>query len=281
MDHKSHSVHSKADGVRNRKPFKTKKPLTGRQQVVSLKRRTVGSFHQHPDMRKCLDLLNAFSGVECKEPDYKMFKSPAVLGMIRSMFGQGVYNFRLGYGGGSTGSFFTATGTTNVLAVARSLYLDMTSATDWTALNGLFDEFLWEESQYHLVPISAGFNTASPAMTALAFDDDGLSSAPSSYDTMTAYSNSRYLCPAVQGATLATEANSTGFHPFVFSCKRQYHVADNAPVINAPGTGWIDIGTPANLLGSFLLFNFNVSASNNVAVYQYVAVMTVKFRCRR
>jgi len=251
---------------------------------------TMKSAHNvrtHPEIRKALSLL---AGIPCVTENKEdtgprklvLAKELGILSVMRSMLSTtSVYALRIAYGGGAGGNTFLAAGATGTVSIQSNFTTLMVLSSDWAGLAALFDEFLLEEIMYQLSPVSVGFNVTSPAPVAMAFDDDGNASLTNGYDAVMAYASAKLWCPAVQGNTIATEANSTGFHPITMHYRRPYHVSNNAPVINAQGTGWIDMATPANLLGSFLIYSSGVNASNNVPVYQYVVSFLIKFRCRR
>jgi hypothetical protein len=230
------------------------------------------SHRQHPAVQKALQLLHS----NLLEDE----KSSPIIAAARSMLSEGVYRIRLAYGNGYTGVFFTAIGTTGVLAYSRAFYSDISSSSDWSALASLFDECIMDDVEYHMIPYSAGFNVSTPGITVTAFDDDG--TPPTlTYDSVASYQGSQFHCPAVQGSTLGTEANSTGFKPITLRYKRPYHVSDNQPMVQDYTTGWIDVAAINQLLGNVLVYNNQVNSSNNVAVYQYVFVGHMRFRCRR
>jgi len=196
-------------------------------------------------------------------------------GAIHGMFaGNRVYSFYLSHVGS-----FAATSTTGILSINQNITTDIQGCGIWSALATIFDEFTLDVAHYNLVPTGNGFNTANPAPTIFAFDDDALSSTPAAYDTVAAYPSSRLFCPALQGATLSTESNSTGFYPIRMAMIRQTRAPDNGPVTgNSTSSGWIDIGAPNNLLGTFIGFNNGVSITNGAIVYIYQAVFECRFR---
>jgi hypothetical protein len=193
--------------------------------------------------------------------------------MARGMFnGDKIYHFYLG--SSSTINTLSTTGTLNSIV---NFYADMENSGNWTALAGLFDEFAFVQVELSLVPSSPAFNVSSPTPTIFAFDDDGLATGTLTYAILSSYPSSRFVCPAVQGSTLGTEANSTSMHPYVMKHRRPYPLG-TGPVVNAPSTGWVDVGTPSNLLGSWIGYNMTLNTSNGVSVYTYLAQYEVAFR---
>lgn len=248
------------------------------------------TFISHP-LLKCIHEMAdkvLFENSDEKNPSNKwvIAKNIGILSAMRAMIRQdAVYHFQIGFGGGQTGSFVISYSTLGIVANVQNHVSNLTASSDWSGLAALFDEFTIDHVTYHLSPISGGFNVANPGMTCIAIDDDGGVSASTlasvGYDLLLGYPTVSLHCPAVQGATLATEANSTGFRPINISYRRPFPPRDHDPVINAPTSGWVDIATPSNYLGSWLVFNSSVTSSNNTNVYQYVFQCTVRMRARR
>jgi len=185
------------------------------------------------------------------------------------------YNFYMANVGNIT--TFSTTGT---IATVINFYTDISAADNWTALASIFDEFTYVRSNHQFSPFSNAFNISNPDPTFTAFDDDGISAVPSSELQVTAYPTCKMMCPAIQGATLATEANSTGFYPYRRDHARPYPHT-NSSVSNVQTTGWVDCASPSYLLGCLLMFNGAVSASSNTVAYRYMAQYEVAFRCVR
>jgi hypothetical protein len=204
----------------------------------------------------------------------------ALRGMVRGMFGgDRPYHFLMGSAGGIT--TYTTTGTISSVINFTS---DIQVSNNWTPLSGIFDEFCYVKSKHQFSPYGGGFNVASPSPTFTAFDDDGIASAATLYSGGTifisAYPTCKMACPAIQGSTLTSEANSTGFEPYTRHHSRPY-AANVGPVVNAQSTGWIDVATPNNMLGALLTYNPTVSGTNNVNAYFYFCQYEVAFRCVR
>jgi len=197
--------------------------------------------------------------------------------LARGLFdGDKVYDFYLG-----NYDTVTALSTTGVISQLKSWSTAMGGSGNWSALASLFDEFVLDEVHISLVPYSSGFNVSGPAATAIAFDDDSLSLAPSTYNSVVVYPTCKFICPAVQGATLATEANSTGMPAYKIVHRRPYKVPNNSPTSNAQTTGWTDVGTPSNMLGQTLFYNNNVSTSSAAACYLILWQFHARFRCQQ
>jgi hypothetical protein len=223
-----------------------------------------------PQFLQALQILSVRKAI-CDEKEVDVMRS-----MARGMFdGDREYEFLVG-GSGTV----TAASTLGYISFAQFLYSEITSCANWTGLAAIFDEFAFLKVRHEFVPYSAGFNTGSPQPTTIAYDDDGVSSAPTSYNTVLAYPTAKVFCPALQGATLATEANSTGFHPFTTHHQRPYPLGPG-PVVNASTTGWVDIATPSDMLGSWIMYNGGVSTSSNVVCYSYFFRYHLAFRCIR
>jgi hypothetical protein len=207
----------------------------------------------------------------CDEKEVDLMRN-----MARGMFdGDREYKFLIG-GSGTV----NANSTLGTISITQLMYSEITSCANWTGLAAIFDEFAFLRVKHQFVPYSAGFNTSSPQPTTIAYDDDGASSAPTSYNTVLAYPTARVFCPALQGATLATEANSTGFYPLETHHTRPYPLGPG-PVVNASTTGWVDIATPSDMLGNWIMYNASVSTSNNATCYSYFFRYECAFRCVR
>jgi hypothetical protein len=232
-----------------------------------------------PLLQKAFSLLSNTVVADEKSSDLASRLSPltdnilTIKSMARGMFnGDRTYKFYLAIFGG-----LFNTSTTGVLYQSTNFTTDMQAASNWSALASIFDEFTFLAVKIELVPSSPGFNTSSPAPTILAFDDDGNPPYSGSYNAVAAYPTSRLICPAVQGSTLGTEANSTGLHPYTTTHRRPYD-SSTGPSVNAPTTGWVDMGTPNNLLGSWITYNNSGNTTNNVQLYSYLAQYEAAFR---
>jgi hypothetical protein len=148
-------------------------------------------------------------------------------------------------------------------------------------LASIFDEFTFIRVKHHISPISGGFNVSSPGATFLCYDDDGGVTAATIYSSgaplLCQYPTCKMFNPAIQGATLATEANSTGFRPIEMEYSRTYNPL-NAASFNTETTGWVDCASPNNLLGSMYYFNGSVSGSNSIPIFLVYYQYEVAFR---
>jgi len=227
-------------------------------------------------LKKVLPLLK--SEFTDSKGEYQVLLSQRSLNSSRSlargMFnGDKIYHMYMG-----TAGTLSTTGTTGTLAAAVNFTTDIQNCGNWSSLASIFDEFTFVKVKLNLCPSSPAFNVSSPAPTILAIDDDGFTAAGSlSYSVVAQYPTAKWINPAIQGSTLGTEANSTSMHPYVVEHSRPYP-NNMGPVVNAPSTGWVDVATPNNLLGSWITFNSTLNSSNNVAVYLYLAQYEVAFR---
>jgi len=259
---------NKQNSERKSQHVVTEKPLL--QQVVKQKRSLAIFKHALPHL-KVLDTLNL---QEAKE------EVALIRGVIRGMFnGNQTYHFYLG-------SVFVPTTytTTGTIATVQPFYTDITNSLNWSPLSSIFDEFALVEIKHSLCPISSAFNAAMPYPTFTAYDDDGGLTASGLYGLaqgIVQYATVKMHCPAVQGATLATEANSTGFHPITTSFTRPYDANSGPALVNTYTTGWCSVGGPTYLLGSYYIYNGSVSASSSVSAYYVMTQTKVAFRFTR
>jgi len=244
-------------------------------------------MRRHNGVKAVFDLVRTVvkSDEEKKEP-FRICKQLGLTSMLKAMISPNhVYKFQLGYGGGATGNYITCNTTLGVISAVITWPSIAAASSDWTAVSSLFDEYTIDTFSADLTPQSAGFNLASPGLTVTAMDDDGGVSVANlnsnGYDLLLGYSTFQAWCPAVQGSTLTTEANSTGFHPIRIRYTRPFPAKDNDVCVNGATTGWTDIASPSNNIGSFCIFNSDMSTTNNANAYQYVAWVTIRTRCRR
>jgi hypothetical protein len=181
----------------------------------------------------------------------------------------------------------TAYTNTGSISQVHPFYNDISQSANWSALSAIFDEYAYIKSEHSLVPIDSAFNVATPYPTLTAFDDDGGQTPSSLYsggaNLLAQYPTCKLWCPALQGATLATQANSTGFKPIKHSHKRPYPLSDSPAVggSSTTSTGWVDIASYTDLAGCFMVFNAGVSTSTNANAYWYFAQYEVAFRLVR
>jgi hypothetical protein len=270
------------ENLKRSKPSVGQKHTSGKPQSKTSKSRLVHHTPKH-SARLIKDLIPEIAALRKLQLDNDEKKGAPYADLIlsmkttmRSMFdGDRPYHFFVG----STG-FVTCFGTVGNIASNITFAADLVVAQNWSALVSLFDEFAYVKSQHEFSPLANAFNVAGPGSTFTAFDDDGLAGVPTSNLQLASYPSVKMHCPAVQGATLTTEANSTGFKPISIRHSRPYPLTPG-PVVNAASTGWVDCGTPSNLLGSLLVFNSNVSTTNNAYAYVYLALFEIAFRCVR
>jgi len=266
------SVRSRAHVSKKHKQSSTTKSRKGgSQQRMTIK--SVPQHISHPLFKKACALLQSMSVLhESKE---ETLAYDALRNVARGMFGgDRTYEF---YAASAERTIFASNVIVGSISFVRDWYADLISSNNWTALAAIFDEFTILEAEYSFVPSSAGFNVASPAPTYIAFDDDNVGVAPTSAAVMLTYPNVKMFCPAVQGATLATEANSTGFHPIKFRHSRPYPISPS-PLVSGPTTGWTTTAAPSNLLGEMIMWNTNVIGSTTLCYY-FIVQFKVAFRC--
>lgn len=174
----------------------------------------------------------------------------------------------------------TATGVTGTINSYFNFSDLIQLSPDWTSIANVFDACVLDSIAADWVPLSQGFNVAQPTATGIAFDDDA-GFTPNSYNTIVSYTTSEIFCPCVQGSTLTTEANSTGFRPAHTSYRRPFRDKDNEPVSDTPTTGWIKTSDPSQLTGSMLVYNSAVSATSNINCYQCFLTFSMRFRFAR
>jgi hypothetical protein len=239
--------------------------------------KTVPKHVAHKMFRNALPLVNTVNRLSLlRESREQSLTVDALRSVVRGMFGgDRAYSFYLG----SAERYVTAFSTVGVVNFIRTISADLITAGNWSALASVFDEFTIRRIKYSFVPLSSGFNVTAPGPTYISFDDDGAPGAPTSAAAVTAYPNSKMFCPAIQGSTLATEANSTGFSPIHFDHERPYPVNTNGPAVLATSTGWVSTATPSNVLGDLMVYNSSCTSSSNAAVYSYIVQFDVLFRC--
>jgi hypothetical protein len=172
-----------------------------------------------------------------------------------------IYHIRIGA---------TTTITTTGVSGTINSYQDWSDllglANDWTSIANIFDAIVVDGLTVDLVPSSSAFNVAAPGPTTFVFDDDDGYN-PGSLASQIAYHNCCVVNPAIQGATLATEANSTGFKPIHLEYKRSSRPSDRDEVLDAASAGWVKTSDISVLTGSFIFFNPSVSSSSGVTAY--------------
>jgi hypothetical protein len=274
MNHKRSNVPTLASTVRDRRPLKSSSLSSSIKRTPKLfathHYKIVAKDSAHGLLRKALPLIRNI-GIMSENKEVETVD--LLRSTMRGMFGgDKVYEF---YIAATNTIFSSAAGAINF---NRTWGVDIALCANWAALITIFDEFCILESIYSFSPCSAGFNVASPAPTFIAFDDDNATGAPTTAAAVVAYPNCAMILPAVQGATLATEANSTGMHPYKYSHRRPYPTSKSEVSISAASTGWTTTSNPAYCLGELLAFNANTIGSSTKA-YDYLVQFKVGFRC--
>jgi hypothetical protein len=202
--------------------------------------------------------------------DIKRFKAFA-----RGILGSGM-KFELDV---NSGGSITALGSAGVISQNLIWSTDMANSDLWSSLATVFDEVAIASVVYDLVPYNPAFNVSSPGLTIIAHDNDGPPTAGYNGETVAVYQNSEVFCPTLQGSTLGTEANSTGFKPIRLHFSRADQVPWNGPVVTGTTTtGWVSAASPSNIVGGTLVYNGVVNTTNNCIAYSYIARIKARFR---
>jgi len=171
------------------------------------------------------------------------------------------------------GAAVDLTSVSTVLGVSQAINSMIIASTNWTSAANLFDAFVIDHFDIHMVPYAGSL-----AITYVAFDADNTTAIVPSIATCLNYPNVRMYNPTPSGTTTLASGDNGGYPlPVTFSHTIWPHSDGNDQEIQSGfTTGWCDTATPTYALGEMLFYN--ASTASTMVIYKTAWQFYARFR---